>query len=50
MSVKAKDERKYKYSIVSILVIGICLILMVNIGMGLKKCEIREKEGILKFF
>lgn len=36
---RIKEERKYKYSLVSVLVIGICLLLMVNIGLGYRKCE-----------
>ena len=39
MAQKARDERKYKYSLVSVLLIGICLILMVNLGLGIRKCD-----------
>lgn len=41
----AKDERKYKNSIVSILVLGVCLILMVNIGLGVHTCSSLEPDG-----
>ena len=44
MAERARDERKYKYSLVSILIIGICLIMMVNIGLGIRKCE-QTKQG-----
>ncbi|XP_076825542.1 endoplasmic reticulum aminopeptidase 1-like isoform X2 [Clavelina lepadiformis] len=44
LSKRAKEERKYKYSLVSVLVIGICLIMMVNIGLGYRKCESTNEE------
>ena len=46
MAQRVKNERKYKYSLVSILIIGVCLIMMVNIGLGMRKCE-ESKRGIL---
>nr|XP_026693041.1 endoplasmic reticulum aminopeptidase 2-like isoform X4 [Ciona intestinalis] len=41
---KALDETKYKYSLISVLVIGIILIMMVNIGLGYRKCHNNEQQ------
>ena len=34
-----KDEKKYKCSLLSVLLGGISLILMINIGLGIRNCD-----------
>jgi len=42
---RTQEETKYKYALVSLLVVGVLLLMSVNIGLGYRKCNAEASYG-----